>query len=137
MKLQCYVNFDGKCREAMKFYAETLGGELTFLQTFGESPMRDMVPPDHLDAVMHATVTVGEAVIMGSDAPGGRYNKPQGFAVSLGLSDKDQAHKIFATLADGGAVDMEIQETFWAAAFGMVTDKFGIPWMINCEAPTA
>ncbi|MBW8881358.1 MAG: VOC family protein [Asticcacaulis sp.] len=137
MKLQAYLNFDGTCREAMKFYTETLGGELTFLQTFGESPMRDHVPPDHLDAVMHATVMVGDAAIMGSDAPGGRYNKPQGFAVSLGLSDAEQARRIFATLADGGQVEMEIQETFWAAAFGMVTDRFGIPWMINCEAPTA
>ncbi len=137
MKLQAYLNFGGTCREALTFYAKTFGGEITFLQSFGESPMSDHVSSDAQDLVMHATLQVGDQQIMGSDAPGDRYKAPQGFSVSVGLSDPEQAKSIFAALAEGGKVDMEIQPTFWAAQFGMVTDRFGIPWMINCEAPAA
>ena len=134
MKLEAYLNFNGNCREAMNFYAEALGGQVTFLQTFGESPMRDQMPDAFHDYVMHATMHAGDAAIMASDAPGDRYKKPQGFGVSIGLSDPDQAKKIYDALVEGGTIEMELQATFWAAAFAMLTDKFGIPWMINCEA---
>jgi PhnB protein len=70
---------------------------------------------------------------MGSDAPPGRYEKPSGFSISLETSDEAEADKVFATLAEGGTVHMPIQKTFWARRFGMLADRFGIPWMVNCE----
>jgi PhnB protein len=136
MKFTPYLNFDGTCKEALAFYEKVLGGKVLFMQTFGESPMRDQMPAVTHDFVMHATFNVGEAIFMASDAPGGRYNAPQGCYVSISLTDPAEADRIYAGLVDGAKVDMELQSTFWAARFGMLTDKFGIPWMINCEATT-
>jgi PhnB protein len=82
---------------------------------------------------MHASLSVDDAVLMGSDAPPDRYEKPQGFSVSLVLKDVAKSEQMFHALAEGGTVRMPIQKTFWAARFGMLVDKFGIPWMINCE----
>jgi PhnB protein len=133
MKFTPYLNFNGTCKEAFAFYEKVLGGKVLFMQTFGESPMRDQMPPMFHDYVLHATLGVGDAFFMASDAPGDRYNAPQGCYVSISFSDPDEADRIYAGLVEGGTVQMEIQPTFWAARFAMLTDKFGIPWMINCE----
>jgi len=133
MKFTPYLNFNGTCKEAFAFYAKLMGGEVTFMQTFGESPMREHMPPVFHDHVMHATLSVGDASFMASDAPGDRYNAPQGTYISLSLSDPDEAERIYAGLAEGAKIEMPIQATFWAAKFAMLTDRFGIPWMINCE----
>jgi len=134
MKITPYLNFPGTCAEAFKFYAETLGGEITFMQTHGESPMKDMVGPEWQDKVMHATLQTGDNTIMGSDAPLHMQAKPAGFMVAVNPTDADHARRIFAAFAEGGEVKMDLQETFWTPLFGMVTDRFGTPWMISLEA---
>jgi PhnB protein len=133
MKFNPYLNFDGACAEAFAFYAELFGGTIGFIQTFGESPMKDDVPAEMHGAVMHASIDVRGQYLFGSDAVGEMYKQPQGFAVSIGLSDPAEAERIFAGLVKGGVETMALQETFWAKRFGMCTDRFGIPWMVNCE----
>ena len=82
---------------------------------------------------MHATLNIGDQTLGGSDAPPDRFQTPQGFYVAIALTDPTEAERIFAALAEGGRVDMDLQQTFWAKRFGMLSDRFGIPWMINCE----
>jgi len=93
------------------------------------------VPPEWHDKIMHARLTVGDETLMGSDAPPGRYEAMKGFSVTLGIADPADAERIFQALAQGGTVRMPIQPTFWAQRFGMLVDRFGTPWMINCEQP--
>ena len=126
-----YLNFNGQCAEAFRFYHQVLGGELT-VQTFGESPIRDHVPPGMHDAVFNARLVRDGAVLMGFDVRPGVTVRPEGFEVGLGMSDADDADRVFAALAEGGEVTMPIAETFNARRFGMVTDRYGIPWMISC-----
>lgn len=131
-----YLNFDGNCREAMNFYAQLFGGQLD-LQTFGASPMADQVGPDEKDAIMHGRLTAPNLLLQGSDAIQGRYEKPQGFQITIDVDDAPWAERVFSALTDGGSVVMPIQETFWAERFGMCVDKFGTPWMINCSRAMA
>jgi PhnB protein len=131
MQVSPYLNFPGTCKEAFEFYAKVLGGKIEMMQTHADSPMKDQ----HAgwgDKILHVTMKVGGAVIMGSDAPPSYYNKPQGFYVSLGIEKPADADRIYNSLLDGGSIQMPIQETFWAKRFAMLTDRFGIPWMINC-----
>ena len=132
LKLNPYLNFNGNTRIAFEFYSRLLGGKLD-MQTFGESPMADQTDPDWRDKIVHARLTIGDAVLMASDAPDGRYQQPQGMMVSLQVDTAAEADRIFTALAEGGEVSMPIQETFWAERFGMCVDRFGIPWMVNCE----
>jgi PhnB protein len=135
MELAPYLNFDGSCREAFGFYADLLGGTIAFMQTFGESPVD--APPGWHDKVMHATLTLGADRLMGSDAPPQHYHRPQGTYVSLQLKTRQDGERIFKAFADGGTVEMPFTETFWSPGFGMVVDRFGIPWMVNVEAQPA
>jgi PhnB protein len=130
-----YLIFNGQCEEAFKFYAQTLGGEIVAMFTHGETPAAEHVSPEMQSSIMHARLQVGDAVLMGSDAPPEMYRAPQGTSVSLHVTDPAEAERIFHALAAGGSVLMPIQETFWAARFAMLTDRFGTPWMINCEQP--
>ena len=135
MQLNPYLVFNGQCREAFALYEKTLGGKIEMMQTHADTPMGQQAPPDWQDKIMHAQLAVGEEVIMGSDRPPQDYHKPEGFSVSLSLEDPAAADRIFNAFADGGTIQMPIQETFWATRFGMLTDKFGIPWIINCSKP--
>ena len=133
MELNPYLTFNGRCEAAFKFYEKSLGGKIEMMFTHGQSPTADQVPPDWRDKVMHARMTVGGKVLMGSDAPPDRYEKPQGFSVSLSVTDPAEAERLFKALAENATIVMPIQQTFWATRFGMLVDQFGIPWMINCE----
>lgn len=133
MQLNPYLNFNGNCAAAFKFYEKSLGGKIGMMMTFGESPMADQVPAGHRDKVMHAHMTIGDQVLMGSDAPPERYEPMKGFSVSLSIATAAAAEKIFKALAVNGFVQMPIQKTFWAERFGALVDQFGTPWMINCE----
>ncbi len=133
MKINPYLNFNGNCAEAFDFYAKVLGGKDLQVMTFADAPPGMPVTPESKNQVMHARFTVGDTTIMGSDAPGGRYNKPQGFYVNIGVDKPEEADRIFAALSQGGSISMPIAETFWAKRFGMLTDKFGTNWMVNCE----
>jgi PhnB protein len=126
-----YLNFDGRCAEAFAEYARILGGTVEFSQTFGESPMAGDMPQEWQGKVMHAQLRVGDRVIMGSDAPPAYFEKPQGMSVSLMFTDAEEGRRVFDALAPGGTVRMAYAPTFWAKGFGMLTDRFGIPWMIN------
>jgi PhnB protein len=131
MSVSPYLQFSGNCAEALAFYESGLGATVTFRITHGETPMP--ATPGWEDKIMHASFTVLGSTIMGSDAPAGMYHKPAGFRVSVSPATPEQAQTFFDALAAGGTIDMPLQKTFWAKAFGMVTDKFSIPWMINCE----
>jgi PhnB protein len=127
-----HLTFQGHCEEAFKFYAKCLGGEITLMMTYGESPMEGY-PPDWGGKILHATFALGHHMFSGSDAPDENYQKPQGFAMQLNLSDAAEADRIFSSLAENGSVHMPIQQTFWALRYGDLVDRFGTPWMINCE----
>jgi PhnB protein len=133
MQIHTYLLYNGQCGEAFRFYERVLGGTIDFIQTHGESPMADQTPPELRDKVMHVHMTVGDQVLMGSDAPMQHFEKPQGFSVSLGIEDPAEAERVFNALAEGATVTMPLQKTFWAGRFGMLVDRYGIPWMINCE----
>jgi PhnB protein len=135
MEIAAYLNFPGQCREAFTFYAKCLGGTLGEIHTFGNSPMKDQMPPDWQDKVMHVSMTVGKNVLMGSDAAPPHFAAPQGFSVSISLSSPVEGERIFTALGDGGHVTMPFQKTFWSAGFGALVDRFGTPWMINCDMP--
>jgi PhnB protein len=136
MQMNTYLNFDGRCREAFTFYASCLGATVDVMIAHGDTPAAEHVPPAWRDKIMHARLSVGTAVLMGSDAASDERGVPGGFAVALHVDEPAEAERVFAALADQGTVRLPIQETFWARRFGMLTDRFGIPWMVNCEQAT-
>jgi PhnB protein len=97
--------------------------------------MAEQAPAGWGKKILHATLNVGSQVLQGADTPPNHYQKPQGISVSLDIKDTAEAERIFHDLAENGTVQMPIQETFWALRFGMLVDRFGIPWMINCAKP--
>jgi PhnB protein len=130
-----HLHFKGNCREAFKFYAETLGGKIVFAMTFGEAPGAEQAPAELRNQIIHARVDLGGQFLLGCDVPPDRYQAPQGFNVMAAVDKPADAERLFETLADGGTVSMPVQETFWAHRFGMCTDRFGTPWMVNCAKP--
>jgi PhnB protein len=134
MQLSPYLLFDGDCEAAFKFYEKILGGKIEGMITNADSPAEEHVPAEWREKILHARMTFGESVLMASDAPPGRYEKPKGFSVSIQFKDLAKAEQIFNALAEGGTVGMSFQKTFWSPGFGMCTDRFGIPWMVNCES---
>lgn len=134
MELTAYLNFAGQCREAFTEYEKVLGGKIQFIQTHGESPMKDQVSADWQDKIMHVRMEVDGFALMGSDAPDQHYQKPQGFSVSIGVKSYDEGARIFRALSERGRVNLPYDKTFWSPGFGMLVDRFGTPWMINCEA---
>ena len=137
MKITAYVSFDGRCAEAFAFYAKVMGGTVRFSQTFGESPMADQVPPDWRGKVMHATLAIGDQILYGSDPPPAQYRRAQGISMSIEPATPADGERIFNALAGGGQVMMPFAKTFWSAGFGMVVDRYGVPWMVNCEVAAA
>lgn len=132
MQINPYLNFDGQCAEAFRFYEQVLGGKIDMLMTMGESPMAAETPPDMQDRVMHVSMSVGGQNLMGSDSPPEMYQKPQGLFVSLHYDTAEEGGRVFSALAEGGTVVMPFEKTFWAEGFGMLVDRFGTPWMVNC-----
>jgi PhnB protein len=133
MKVSPYLNFNGQCEAAFKFYEKVLGGKITFSMTWAEMPGADQFPPDSQKLIMHTALSVGDETLMGADAPPDRYQEPKGINVSLHLKSISDGERIFKALAEKGNVTMPFQQTFWSPGFGMCVDQFGIPWMVNCE----
>jgi PhnB protein len=133
MKIHSYLTFHGNCREAFTFYQNTLGGEISSMMTHGNSPMAEQVGPDGREAIMHARLDVGDQALLGADAPPQYYTVPAGFSVSLSVDSAEEAERIFQAFSEGGSVRMPMQETFWAVRFGMLIDRFGTPWIVNCD----
>ena len=129
-----YLTFGGNCEEAIKFYTEKLGGDHVFVQSYCESPMKKMRTNN---PIMHATIRIGDSVIMASDNCSKEHPTHVGNNISLAMGSKDvsQAEAMFANMSEGASVIMPMQETYWAERFGMLTDKFGINWMFNVDKP--
>lgn len=128
-----YITFKGNCRQAIEFYRSALDAEVLFTQTVGESPMSQMGPAEN---IMHCTIKVGDSNIMMSDDPNPAATTGAGnISLAVGLNDPARAKQIFDNLAKDGSVVMPLTKTYWAEAFGMVTDRFGVRWMVNCDAP--
>ena len=135
MNTSTHLHFQGNCREAFRFYAEALGGRIVFAMTYGESPAAEHTPAGMREQIIHARLDLGEQFLLGCDTSADRYQAPQGFNVMVAVEQPDEAERIFSALTDNGTVTMPLQETFWARRFGMCTDRFGIPWMVNCAKP--
>jgi PhnB protein len=130
MEVQPYLFFDGRCEEALEFYRKALGAEVAMLMRFKESPDQAMIPPGSEDKVMHACFRIGSSSVSASD--GRCAGKPsfQGFALSITARDGAEAERLFASLSEGGEVQMPLAKTFFASRFGMIADRFGVSWMI-------
>jgi PhnB protein len=135
MQLNPYLTFNGRCEAAFKFYEKVLGGKIEAMMTYGSSPMVEQTSPEWRNKIMHARLSIGDKILMASDAPPDRYEAMKGIMVTLGIDDPGEAERIFRALSENATVQMPIQETFWARRFGMLVDQFGTPWMVNCEKP--
>jgi PhnB protein len=134
MEVQSYLNFDGRCEEAVDYYRDALGAEVTMLIRFKDHPEPHppgMITPDAEDKVMHTSFRIGDTTVMASDGRCLGKTGFQGFSLSIALPDESVAERLFAALANGGQVQMPLTKTFWSPRFGMVTDRFGVSWMIN------
>jgi PhnB protein len=137
--LDPYLFFDGDCADAMRFYERVFRGKLEMMQSYGESPAATDVSPEKHGRIMHARLELDGRALMASDAVSeDPFEGIRGFALSMNYESVDEAQRVFTELGEGGTVQMPMQKTFWAAAFGMLVDKFGTPWMINVnENPQA
>jgi PhnB protein len=137
MQMNPYLFFGGDCEKAFTFYEKVLGGKVVAMLPYEGGPPSEDVPADWGKKIMHARLIADGVVLMGSDAPPAHGEPMKGFSVSLQVAEPAEAERIFAALAQNGTVKMPIAETFWAKRFGMLTDQFGTPWMVNCEKPMA
>lgn len=129
--LDSYLFFNGDCAQALRFYQSTLGGKIEMMMTYGQSPDPQHCPLGSQDRIMHANLVLDGRNLMASDVPSGQPAPAMGgFSLSLAYPGADEARRIFGLLAEGGKVTMPIAKTFWAEAFGMLTDRFGTPWMV-------
>jgi len=132
MKMHAYLMFDGQCEAAFNRYAEVFGGKLEMMR-YADSPEDMEVPAEYQQRVMHVCLTVGEQLLMASDnLPQYPYEGIKGCSVSLQVDNVPEAERLYEALSAGGSVQMELQATFWATRFAMLTDRFGVSWMINC-----
>lgn len=133
MQMHPYVSFQGNCEAAFQFYVEALGAKLGPLFRYAGSPLADQAPAGWQEKIMHGSVTVGGQTLMGADVAPQSYERPQGFSLSLQIKGAAEAERIYQALAQGGRIMLPLAETFWAVRFGMVVDRFGVPWLINAE----
>ena len=133
MEMRTYVNFDGRCAEAFRFYEQHLGGKIGMMMTHGQAPDQSKVNPAMKDAVLHARISIGGTELMGADIPNAQPMRSA--YLSLGVGSDAEAERIFSALSEAGEVFMPLQETFFATRFGQLRDRFGINWMIIRERP--
>ena len=138
MSITPYVNLTGNAEEALEFYKSIFGGEVDIMRYAG-SPAAGMAPPEYGNKVMHGSLKVdGCVLLMMNDATPDRADGPRGgFALAFGTEDESKASAVFNKLAEGGKIEMPLENTFWGAKFGMLEDKFGISWMVNCALQPA
>jgi len=133
MKLTTYVNFPGKCKEALEFYEEHLGAKIVIMGTFDSMPDAKMIPPGMEKKILHARIMIGDTLLMASDGP---HAEPMRSAyLALAVDSNAEAERIYAALTEGGEVFVKMGETFFAHRFGQFRDKFGVNWMIIHEKP--
>jgi PhnB protein len=137
VRINPYLSFDGQCEAALQFYERCLGGKIVYTMTYAQSPMATQVPPEWGQRIYHATFSLGDQTLGAADAPPGSYRSPEGFSLTLDIDAPAEADRLFEMLSEKGTVQMPLQETHWARRFGVLTDQFGTPWMINCGTPAA
>jgi PhnB protein len=137
MRVSPHLCFAGSCRAAFTAYHSILGGSLVTMLTYGESPMAGRVAPELHSQIIHATLRVGDLELTGVDIPPSEYRTPQGFFVTITVDDVAEAQRIFNALAEEGQVILGFKSTFWSPGFGVLVDRFGVPWELNCEGPSA
>ena len=132
MLVQPYLNFDGRCEEALNFYRKALGAEVLMLTRMKDNPeaKAEMIPPGRQEKVLHASFRIGETTVMASDCACTGQSTFQGFSLSIAARDEAQADRLFAALSDGGQVRMPLTSTFFSPRFGMLADRFGVSWML-------
>jgi PhnB protein len=135
MKLTTYVNFPGKCKEALQFYEKHLDGKIVMMSTFDQVPDTKMIPPGMEKNVLHARIMIGETLLMASDGPPEKSLPMRSAYLALSVDSNAEAERIYAALTDGGEIFMKMEETFFAHRFAMLRDKFGANWMIINEKP--
>lgn len=135
MQLHTYLTFNDCCETALNFYRDALGGEILYIMRAGDSPMAKDIPQHLHQQIMHARIRLGDQIVMASDRQAGDPAKAQGFHVTITAADTAEAERIYQALQVKSEIHMPLQETFWALRFAMLTDQFGIPWMINCDRP--
>jgi PhnB protein len=133
MQLNPYLEFNGQCAAAFKFYEQCLGAKIETMMTHEGMPSEGQVLAEWRTKILHARLSVGGTVLMGSDSPPEAYKEPSGFSVTLQFKDPAEAERIFHALAENGKIKMPVQQTFWSPRFGMLIDQFGIPWMVNTD----
>ena len=131
MKLSSYLHFSGQCEEAFNLYAKVFNAKPNGMFRFANSPMAGQFGPDWDNKIMHVDLPIDGQVLMGSDAPGPHFEKPQGFAVCIEPANEAEAERVYKALSEGGNVKMPLQETFWAKRYAHFIDRYGTPWMIN------
>ena len=135
MKVQAYISFGGRCEEALEFYKKSIGAEVIDLMRWKESPEADMKgPPGWEEKVMNASFRIGETELMADDGMGEASAQFKGMTLAIEVADDAEAKRVFTALGEGGHVTMPLAKTFWTSTFGMLTDKFGVPWMVNVAA---
>lgn len=134
MQVNAYLNFNGNCAEAFRFYAGVFRAKIDQMMTDKDMPPGVNMPniEQWKDKVMHVSLKGDGFALAGSDTPPAHYQKPQGMVVSIGVTDPKEAERLFRALSEKGSVRMPLEKTFWAQKYGMCTDRFGIPWMVNC-----
>ena len=138
MKVQAYVTFDGRCEEALEFYKKSIGAVVTGLMRWKDSQDKDMRgPPGYEEKIMNASFRIGETELMADDGMGEKPAEFKGMTLAIEVADDAEAKRVFTALGEGGSITMPLMKTFWTSSFGMLTDKFGVPWMVNVEAPKA
>jgi PhnB protein len=130
MKIRIHLSFDGQCEAAFRAYQRILGGELALL-TYGQSPMAEQSPAEMHDKILHATLKLGDHELMGADVAPGDFERAQGFSAVLDFPTPDEGERAFRALAEGGSVRVPFQKMFWSPGYGMLVDRFGVPWEIN------
>jgi len=136
MRIEPYLFFNGRCEEALHFYQDAVGASIGAMMRFKDSPEPHSescpLPSGWENKIMHSNLTIGESTLMASDGMG---NTPSisGISLCIAADNVEQAERLFAALSEGGKVDMPLQKTFWAKSFGVLSDRFGVSWMINCE----
>jgi PhnB protein len=134
MQVQSYLNFGGRCEEALAFYKKSLGAEVTMMMRMKEVPDPAMKAPPGMDEkIMHSAFKIGDTTLMASDGMGPGKAEFKGMTLSINLKDVAEAKRVFAALSDGGSVQMPLMKTFWTSSWGLLTDQFGVPWMVNVE----
>jgi PhnB protein len=134
MPVQPYLFFNGRCEEAIEFYRDALGAEVMMLMRFKQAPDQSMVRPETAEKVMHARLRIGDAIMLVSDGMCAGEDKFEGFSLTLSLTSIEEVDRRFNALADGGQVRMPLDKTFFSPRFGMLTDRFGVGWIVLCEA---